>query len=87
MTKRVRLHQEEKSGSSSATVTLTLKDGRVLKERVEQIKAPPAWPPTGADFYVKFSLLPRHCPKPKMDEIFERLQNIEKESNFDWLKV
>lgn len=84
---RVRLHDEEKHGSSAATVTLTLKDGRVLKERVEQIKGTPVLPPTRDDVYEKFSLLTRHCEKSRMDEIFDRLQNIEKESNFDWLKV
>ena len=35
----------------------------------------------------KFSLLTADCPRDKMDEIFNRLQNIESENNFDWLKV
>jgi 2-methylcitrate dehydratase PrpD len=87
LTKRVRLYEEEKSGSSAATVTLRLKDGSVLRERVEQIKGTPALPPKRDDVYEKFSLLTRHCAKPRMDEIFDRLQNIEKETSFDWLKV
>ena len=85
--KRVRLHQTEPDGSSAASVTLTLKDGRVLKEHVEQIKGTPVLPPTRDDVYEKYSLLTHHCPKGNMDDIFERLQNIEKETNFDWLKV
>jgi hypothetical protein len=29
----------------------------------------------------------RHLSWKKMDEIFDRLQNIELEKDFDWLKV
>lgn len=82
--KRVTLHHD---GNAAASVTVTLKDGRVLKEQIEQVKGTPALPPSRGDVYEKFSLLTRHCPKPKMDEIFDRLQNIEGEKNFDWLQV
>jgi 2-methylcitrate dehydratase PrpD len=85
--KRVRLHHEEGVGGSGASITLTLKDGRVLKEQVTKIKATPASPMTRDDVYAKYSLLTRHCPRQKMDEIFERLQNIEKEKDFGWLAV
>lgn len=85
--KRIRLHKEESKGSPAASVTLTLKDGRVLKSRAEQIKGSPALPPSRDDVYEKFSLLTRHCPKGKMDDIFDRLQNIENQRNFDWLQV
>jgi hypothetical protein len=37
--------------------------------------------------YEKFTLLTRHCSMRKMDEIFERLQAMEAESDFDWLVV
>jgi hypothetical protein len=59
----------------------------VLTERVTQIKGTPALPPDRAEVYEKFALLTRHCSTKKMDEIFERLQGIEAEKNFDWLMV
>jgi hypothetical protein len=59
----------------------------VLKEQVTKIKATPALPPTPDDVYEKYSLLTRHCPRQKMDEVFERLQNIEKEKDFVWLAI
>ena len=70
-----------------ASVTLKLKDGRVLTKRVVYFKGTPQNPANRDDVHEKFSLLTRHCPKGKMDEIFDRLQNIENEKNFDWLKV
>jgi 2-methylcitrate dehydratase PrpD len=85
--RRVRLHQEEGAGSSAASVTITLKDGRLLKERVTQIKGTPALPPDSKDVYEKFSLLTRHCSRQKVDEIFQRLQAIETEKDFAWLMV
>jgi len=85
--RRVRLHAEEKAGGSTATVTITLKDGTVLKERVTQVKGTPALPPDRADVHEKFTLLTRHLPSKKMDEIFDRLQAMEAERDFDWLTV
>ena len=87
--KRVRLHREEGAGhmTPGATVTLTLNDGRVLKRRVVYFKGTPQSPAGRDDVYEKFQLLTRDCPRQGMDEIFERLQNIERERDFDWLKV
>jgi 2-methylcitrate dehydratase PrpD len=84
---RVKLHQEFDSGVSAAIVSLKLKDGRVLREEVTKIKGTPAIPPDRDDVYQKYSLLTQHCSKQKADEIFERLQAIESEKNFDWLVV
>ena len=47
----------------------------------------PQNPANRDDVHEKFSLLTADCPRDKMDEIFNRLQNIESEKNFDWLKV
>jgi 2-methylcitrate dehydratase PrpD len=89
MCKRVKLHKEEGAGhmTPGASVTLKLKDGRVLTKRVVYFKGTPQNPANRDDVHEKFSLLTRHCDKGKMDEIFDRLQNIENEKNFDWLKV
>jgi 2-methylcitrate dehydratase PrpD len=87
--KRVRLHREEGAGhmTPGASVTLKLNDGRILKKRVVYFKGTPQSPADRNDVYEKFSLLTRDCPRPRMDEIFERLQNIERETGFEWLKV
>jgi 2-methylcitrate dehydratase PrpD len=87
--KRVKLQKEEGAGhmTPGASVTLKLKDGRVLTKRVVYFKGTPQNPANRDDVLEKFSLLTRHCSKGKMNEIFDRLQNIENEKDFDWLKV
>jgi len=87
--KRVKLHREEGAGhmTPGASVTLNLNDGRVLKRRVVYFKGTPQSPADRDDVYEKFALLTRDCPRQETDEIFERLQNIERESDFEWLKV
>jgi 2-methylcitrate dehydratase PrpD len=83
--RRVRLHRDDSVGGSGASVAIALKNGTVLEERVTKVKGTPALPPNRADVYEKFTLLTRHCPPKKMDEIFERLQAMEAETGFDWL--
>jgi 2-methylcitrate dehydratase PrpD len=89
MCKRVKLHKEEGAGhmTPGATVTLKLKDGRVLTKHVVYFKGTPQSPADRNDVHEKFSLLTRDSPREKMDEIFNRLQDIEAEKDFDWLKV
>jgi 2-methylcitrate dehydratase PrpD len=86
---RVRLHREAGAGhmTPGASVTLRLNDGRVLKRRVVYFKGTPQSPADRNDVHEKFQLLTRDSPRQAMDEIFERLQNIERESDFEWLKV
>jgi 2-methylcitrate dehydratase PrpD len=78
---------DQPKGSSLASLTITLKNGSVLTEKVTAIKGTPALPPDRNDVYQKYALLTRHCDRQKLDEIFERLQAIEGEKGFDWLKV
>ena len=87
--KRVALHREAGAGhmTPGASVTLTLHDGRVLTRRVVYFKGTPQSPAGREDVYEKYRLLTQDCPRPQTDEIFERLQNIERERDFDWLKV
>jgi 2-methylcitrate dehydratase PrpD len=87
--KRVTLYAEEGAGhmTPGATVTLRLKDGRVLSKRVVYFKGMPENPASREEVYEKYSLLTGDLPRKKMDEIFERLQNIESEKDFDWLRV
>ncbi len=86
---RVKLYTEEGAGhmTPGATVTLKLKDGRVLSKRVLHFRGMPENPANRADVHEKFSLLTRDSPRKSMDEIFDRLQNIEREKDFGWLSV
>ena len=71
----------------ASEVEIRLKDGRLRSRRVTKVKATPDDPPTKADVYEKFSLLTRHCPRAPMDELFTRLQSLEKEPDLAWISV
>ena len=71
----------------SSTVELTLKDGRVLTQRVTEFLGTPARPLTARDLRQKFLLLTQKYPAPQMERLFERLEHIEGEANLDWLQV
>jgi 2-methylcitrate dehydratase PrpD len=71
----------------ASTVTLTLKDGRTLSQRVTEFTGTPSRPLTGQPLREKFLLLTRKQAAKRMEEIYERVQNIEAESRLDWLHV
>ena len=71
----------------AATVSVTLKDGRVLTRRVDSFKGTPELPLNRDEMRDKFLLLTRHCDNKAMARLFERLQNLESEKNLDWIKV
>jgi 2-methylcitrate dehydratase PrpD len=71
----------------SSTVAVTLKDGRVLTQRVTDFLGTPARPLTGRDMRQKFLLLTQKYPVEQMERLFERLENIEAEANLEWLRV
>ncbi len=89
LSKRVKLRREAGAGhmTPGASVTLKLHDGRELKKRVVYFKGTPQSPADLDDVHEKFALLTRDCPRPRMDEIFNRLQDIEGETDFEWLKA
>ncbi len=74
-------------GDVASTVTLTLKDGRVLTQRVTEFLGTPAHPLTGRELREKFGLLTQKHPAQQMTRIYDRLQNLEAEANLDWLRV
>src|SRR5258707_1337340 len=79
---------EAKHGHTIAsTVSVTLKDGRVLTRRVDSFKGTPEHPLSPDEMRDKFLLLTRHCDGKAAARLFERLQNIEAEKNLDWVKV
>jgi 2-methylcitrate dehydratase PrpD len=84
---RVRLIADAGHSRDAATVTIRLKDGQVWTRHVTKVKATPEDPPTKAEVYEKFSLLTRHCPCDKMDELFTRIQNLEKEPDLSWISA
>ena len=71
----------------SSTVAVTLKDGRVLTQRVTEFLGTPARPLTGSDMRQKFLLLTQKYPAKQMERLFDRLENIEAEANLDWVHV
>jgi 2-methylcitrate dehydratase PrpD len=71
----------------SSTVTVTLKDGRRLTKRVTEFLGTPSRPLSGDDLRQKFLLLTKKYPAKPMEEIFERIEHVEGESNLDWLRV
>jgi 2-methylcitrate dehydratase PrpD len=71
----------------AADVTVTLKDGRVLTRSVADFKGTPEQPLDRAELREKFLMLTRHCPPDHMVEMFDRLQNLEHESDLDWIGV
>jgi 2-methylcitrate dehydratase PrpD len=71
----------------AAVVTVTLKDGRVLTRSVADFKGTPERPLDRAELREKFLLLTRHCGADDMAAMLDRLQNLENESNLDWVRV
>ena len=71
----------------AAAVTVALKDGRVFTRCVAGFKGTPEQPLDQGELREKFLLLTRHCSADDMGEMFDRLQNLERESNLDWIGV
>ena len=71
----------------AAAVTVALKDGRVFTRCVAGFKGTPEQPLDQGELREKFLLLTRHCSAHDMGEMFDRLQNLERESNLDWIGV
>jgi 2-methylcitrate dehydratase PrpD len=71
----------------SSTVSVTLRDGRLLKQRVTDFLGTPARPLTGPELRQKFSMLTQKYPSKQMEQILDRLENIESETNVQWLHV
>jgi 2-methylcitrate dehydratase PrpD len=71
----------------ASTVTVTLKDGRVLKKRAADFKGTPESPLNADEMREKFLLLTRHCDASEMARLFARLQNLENQRALDWVKA
>jgi 2-methylcitrate dehydratase PrpD len=76
---------KERPTPLAALVTVKLKDGRVLTRFVADFKGTPTQPLDQGELREKFLLLTRHCGGEHMTNMFDRLQNLEEESNLDWI--
>ena len=84
---RVTVAPGQDADDVSSTVAVTLKDGRVLTQRVTEFLGTPARPLTGRDMRQKFLLLTQKYPAKQMERLFDRLENMETEANLEWLHV
>jgi 2-methylcitrate dehydratase PrpD len=71
----------------AANVTVTLKDGRKLACTVADFRGTPEQPLSRVELRDKFLLLTHHCDRRAMAAMFDRLQNLENESDVDWIGV
>ena len=71
----------------TATVRVTLKDGRSFERRVVEFMGTPERPLDRAGLKEKFMLNTKRFPADRMEPLFERLQNLENEKTLDWLVV
>jgi 2-methylcitrate dehydratase PrpD len=78
---------QDRPSPLAAVVTVKLKDGRTLGSTVADFKGTPAQPLDAAAMREKFLLLTRHCRSADMTEMFERLTNLERERDLDWIAV
>ena len=72
---------------TTATVTIRLKDGRELSQRVTSFKGTPEHPFDQAELKEKFMLMTGHRDRSKIETMFERLQHIENEKTLDWIEI
>ena len=71
----------------TATVAVTLKDGRTLTRTTTEFQGTPARPLDRAGLREKFMLMSKRFREADMARLFDRLQNIESERNLDWISV
>jgi 2-methylcitrate dehydratase PrpD len=78
-----RAAEEETYGSLASTVTVRLKDGRVVTRRVAEFKGSPANPLDDNELREKFMFLTRRHNAAA--SLFERLIDLEREHDLDWI--
>jgi 2-methylcitrate dehydratase PrpD len=87
LAERVRIDIKERPTPLAATVTVGLRDGRVLTRSVGHFKGTPEHPLNQDQLREKFLLLTRDCPQIEMRRLFDRLQDLDNEPNLDWVGV
>ena len=82
---RMTIAPGQEDADFSSTVTLTLADGRVLTRRVTEFTGTPARPLSVAELREKYLLMVQAFPRGEMELLFDRIQNLERETGLDWL--
>jgi len=59
----------------------------VLARSVAEFKGTPEQPLDRDELREKFLMATRQCRATEMEKMFDRLQNLEYESNLDWIGV
>jgi 2-methylcitrate dehydratase PrpD len=72
-------------GDMTTTLSVKLKDGRTLSRRAAHFKGTPDEPLNQDELRTKFMLVTKEFGEEKMAQVFERIQNLEKEASLDWL--
>jgi 2-methylcitrate dehydratase PrpD len=75
------------NGDLASTVKVTLNDGRLFSQHVTAFSGTPERPLDRAGLREKFMLLTRSHAPATMGTLFDRLQNLEAETNLNWLQV
>jgi 2-methylcitrate dehydratase PrpD len=71
----------------TSAMTVTLKDGRQFTRRVTEFLGTPDRPLTGKDMRTKFLLLTKKYPSRQTEEIYDRIQGLDREAVLNWLRV
>ena len=71
----------------ASAVTVTMRDGRVLKAEVADFKGTPDNPLSADELRDKVLLLTRDYDAASVTAMFNRLLNIEQEDSLDWISV
>jgi 2-methylcitrate dehydratase PrpD len=77
----------QERSSIASTVTVTLRDGRMLSRHVTAFKGMPNRPLDQAELRDKFLMLTHQLGRDRMAAMFARLQHLETEPTLDWLGV
>jgi 2-methylcitrate dehydratase PrpD len=87
LVKRVTMSAAPGQGNTdlTSTVSVTLKDGRVVSERVTAFTGTPERPLDREGLRHKFMLLTKAQPEADMARLFDRLQRLDDEPTLDWL--
>jgi 2-methylcitrate dehydratase PrpD len=87
--KRIRLVPWETPQPSpiASAVTVTMRDGRVMKAEVADFKGTPENPLSANELRDKVLLLTRDHDSACVTPMFDRLLHLEEEATLDWISV
>jgi 2-methylcitrate dehydratase PrpD len=72
-------------GDLVTTLTVRLKNGKAYTRRANDFRGTPDSPLTAEELRTKFLLTTKEYGNDRMTEVFERIQNLEREKDLDWL--